>query len=360
MTISPYRLYASGYAAADAPGIYAFTFDATSGSLVAGWSFAGISNPSFIQVHPNGRWLYAVSETSQQDSGPGEVWSLDLAGPVSKPVVLNHLESGGDWPCHISIDASGRWLLVTNYSSGSLAVFPIQENGALGAMARFVEHHGSGPNPQRQEAPHPHSSIFAPDNRFVVVADLGIDRLVVYAFDPASGNLQRQSEVPTRPGAGPRHMVFHPSGQRFYVANELDNTVGVYDYRAEDGELSNRQIIGTLPPGAPENTVADIHLGPAGNRLYVSNRGHDSIAVFSLAEDGLLERIAVESCGGSWPRNFAVAPDGQFLFVANQFSNTLVALPVLPQTLAPGQPGITATVHGPACVRVIASTFHRS
>jgi 6-phosphogluconolactonase len=254
MTSSQYPVYIGSYAAAHEPGIYAFRFDAASGNLTADWSFAGIAGPSFLALHPNGRWLYAVSEMSQQKDGKsGEVWALRLPDGGSSPQPLNHQASGGDWPCHLLIDATGNWLLVSNYGSGSVGVLPIQEHGAIGPMTDLVQHHGSGPNPERQEGPHAHSTILSPDNRFAIVADLGIDQLVIYAFDAANGRLHPHGQIATRPGSGPRHMVFHPGGQSLYVAHELDNSVVVYDYRAEDAALNERQRIETLPPGAPES-----------------------------------------------------------------------------------------------------------
>jgi 6-phosphogluconolactonase len=355
MAFSRYQLYVGSYAAANAPGIHAFTFDTASGELTAGWSFTGIANPSFLALHPNGRWLYAVSETSQQSDGKGgEVWSLHLPDQVSDPQPLNHQASGGDWPCHLVIDGTGRWLLVSNYGTGTVGVLPILANGALGEMADLVQHHGSGRDPKRQEGPHAHSTIFTPDNRFAIVADLGIDQLVIYAFDPSTGHLLRHGHVDTRPGAGPRHLAFHPNGQYLYVAHELDNTVGVYDYHAERGGLVERQIIETLPPGAPESLIADIHLAPTGDRLYVSNRGDDSVAVFAIMERGQLERIAISTCGGNWPRNFAIAPGGQFLLVANQYSNEVTALPVLDANEVLDKPRSSVAVPGAACVQFAA------
>lgn len=352
MTRSQYPVYAGSYAAAHEPGIYAFRFDTTSGDLTADWSFAGIANPSFLALHPNGRWLYAVSETSQSHDGKsGQVWSLRLSDSASGPQALNHQASGGDWPCHLVLDATGRWVLVSNYGSGTVGVLPILEHGALGEMTDLVQHHGSGPNPERQEGPHAHSTILTPDNRFAIVADLGIDRLVIYAFDAAAGRLSPHEQIATRPGAGPRHMVFHPNGQYLYVAHELDNTVSVYDNYAELGGFAERQTIETLLPGAPESLVADIHLTPTGDRLYVSNRGDDSVTIFATAADGQLERLASRPCGGTWPRNFAIAPGDQFLLIANQRSNEVT---VLDKADTPAAPHSRMTVPGAACVQFAA------
>ncbi len=351
MTSSQPLVYVGSYAAAQEPGIYAFRFDGLSGKLTAAWSFAGITNPSFLALHPNGHWLYAVSEMSQHQEGKsGKVWALRLSGEGGAPQALNHLESGGDWPCHLVIDATGRWLLVSNYGSGTVGVLPILERGELGTIADLARHCGSGPNPERQEGPHAHSTILTPDNRFAIVADLGIDRLVVYAFDAASGHLSPHEQVAARPGSGPRHMVFHPSGQHLYVAHELDNTVVVYDYHAESGRLVERQAIETLLPGAPESLVADIHLTPAGDRLFVSNRGDDSVTSFAITPDGRLERLAVSACGGSWPRNFALAPDNRFMLIANQHSNEIT---VLDGTETPAAPCSRAAVPGAAFVQFV-------
>lgn len=349
MTSSQYLVYMGSYAAAQEPGIYAFRFDTATGELSAEWSFAGITNPSFLALHPSGRWLYAVSEMSQHQEGKsGEVWSLRLSGVGSAPQPLNHLESGGDWPCHLVIDATGRWLLVSNYGSGTVGVLPILEHGELGTMTDLARHRGSGPNPERQEGPHAHSTILTPDNRFAIVADLGIDSLVIYSFDAANGHLSPHEQVVARPGSGPRHMVFHPNGQHLYVAHELDNTVVVYDYHSESGRLVERQTIETLPPGAPESLVADIHLAPAGNRLYVSNRGDDSLASFAVAADGRMEQRAIGTCGGSWPRNFALAPGNRFVLIANQHSNEIT---VLDGTETPAVPCSRVAIPGAAFVQ---------
>jgi 6-phosphogluconolactonase len=343
---------AGGYAAADQPGIHAFGFDAASGALSPRGTFAGIVNPSFFVAHPSGRWLYAVSETSQQDGAGGAVWALRAEREPWALHPLNQRASGGDHPCHLALDAAGRWLLVSNYSSGTVGVLPVLADGSLGEMTDLAQHRGSGSNPQRQEGPHAHSAAFTPDQRFAIVADLGLDRLFVYAFDPSAGKLNAHAHADARPGAGPRHLAFHPSGALLYVANELDSTVSVYDYDASSGALHERQALETLPAGAPENSVADIHIAPDGSRLYVSNRGHDSIAVFDVAADGRLERRAVRPCGGRWPRNFALAPGGEFILVANQYSDEVAALPLLDGEQAIGEPVARVAVGGASCVQL--------
>jgi 6-phosphogluconolactonase len=355
MTTAPGVFYAGGYAAADQPGIHRFAFDPVSGDLGARGAFAGIANPSFLVLHPTGPWLYAVSETAQEPDGvPGAVWAVRLGAEGAGFAAINQQPSGGDWPCHLVLDPSGRWLVVSNYGTGSVGVLPIGADGALGALRALAQHRGQGPRPDRQAGPHAHSAIFSPDGRFVFVADLGLDAVVRYTFDAEEGGLEDPTPTPARPAAGPRHMAFHPAGRWLYVANELDSTVAVYAYDAAQGTLREQQVEDTLPPDAPENWVADIHLTPAGERLYVSNRGHDSLAVFDVGADGRLTRVGVPSCGGQWPRNFALAPGGRFVVAANHHSDELTVLPVVSGPEALGAPVGRAAVPGASCVQFAA------
>ena len=355
MITSQQVLYVSGYAPADQPGIHACTFDEATGELTKRDSVAGIVNPSYVLIHPNGRWLYAVSETSQQKEGvPGAVWALNCMREPWSMEPINHQMSGGDWPCHLEMNATGEWLLVSNYGSGSVGVLPVLPDGALGEMTDLIQHKGSGPNPERQARPHAHSATFTPDQRYVLVADLGIDAVLVYAFDAAAGRLHEHSRIRARSGAGPRFKVFHPGGQHVYVNHELDNTVAVYDYDAASGRLSERQIVETLPPeAAPESAIAGIQISPQGDRLYVSNRGHDSISVFEIQADGRLGRLAIRPCGGRCPRHIAIAPGDHFLLVANQESNEVVVLPVLDGVEALGAPLACISALGASCMHFV-------
>ncbi len=305
------------YAQSSQTGIYMGQFAAASGTLTLTATHSGISNPSFVIGHPNGRWLYAVSETRE-----GQVWALQWDGETLQP--LNYQTSGGDDPCHLQLDETGQWLAVANYSSGSVTVLPIRPDGSLGEMTSHVQHSGHGPQTQRQEKAHAHSTLFTPDNQGLLVADLGIDAVVRYAFAAATGHLSLQGQIVSRPGAGPRHMAFDRRGRILYVANELDNTVAVYHHA--QGVLQAQQTIDTIPPGALANTVAHIQLSPDGERVYVSNRGHDSVAMFAAAADGQLTSLATLSCGGACPRHFTLSPDGRFLLVANQNSHNVAVL----------------------------------
>jgi 6-phosphogluconolactonase len=216
-------------------------------------------------------------------------------------------------------------------------------------MSDHVQHVGSGPNKQRQEGPHAHSVTLSPDNQFALVADLGLDQIVIYKFDADAGKLSRQGEAKTRPGAGPRHLAFHPNGQWLYVSNELDNTVTWFDYAA--GTLRERQSLSSLPPGAPESGLADIHVSASGQRVYASNRGHNSLAVYDIGSDGLMTLVSIPDCGGNWPRNFALTSNGKFALVANQYSNEVCVLPVLAGTEALGATVARVPVAGASCIK---------
>lgn len=342
----------SGYGSETAPGVRLARFNPVSGALTLVDELAGIANPSFVIAHPTQPWFYVVAETgiASQDK-PGGVWAgrYDKAGTAGMRLnALNQQPSGGDWPCHLALDPAGRWLFVSNYGSGNMSVLPILNDGALGPRSAHVQHQGSGVNAERQERPHAHSTTLTPDGAYAVVADLGIDSLVVYGFDPLTGHLAAREPARGRPGAGPRHMTFHPSGRSAYVANELDCTVSVFDYA--DGRFSERQVEPTVPVGVTGSSVADIHLSPDGTRLYVSTRGHNSLAVFGVDLDGSLSPRGIVPCGGDWPRNFAVSPDGAFVLVANQYSGDIAVLPVLASAPWLGAPVARLDMPQAACI----------
>jgi 6-phosphogluconolactonase len=349
------RLFFVGsYAPADKPGVYAFSLDDETGAVQFRASQRGIANPSFVVVHPNRKWVYAVSELGIRSHGkPGKVCALAYDANAHHFRALNQQLSDGDLPCHLTIDATGKWILVANYGSGSMSVLPILQDGSLGAISDHVQHQGSGPNKQRQKAAHAHSTTLTPDNRFAIVADLGMDELVMYAFDAVNGKVKLHARVATPPGAGPRHLAFHPNGNILYCANELSNTVGVYEYDAANGALHEKQMLDTLPPNPPPNTVADIHVSADGARVYVSNRGHDSIAVFSANARGMLERVAIVSCGGKTPRNFALAPNGKFILVANQDTGEVCVLRGREGTNEIGGVSTRVAVPGACCIQFV-------
>lgn len=356
-TNAKHLLFVGSYAPENKPGIHVFKFDSTTGEMTPHGSYTGIANPSFLAIHPNGKWLYAVSETGQDSDGViGSVHSFKIQyDPLNLDIQpINQQATDGDWPCHVEIDVSGRWLIATNYGTGNAALFPILSDGALGEMEAFLQHEGKGQNSARQEGPHAHSAIYTPDNRFVIVADLGIDQLVTYKFDAETGSLTLHAKIQARPGAGPRHFAFHQNGHHLLVANELDSSVTVYDYDARNGSLHELQTIDTLPPDSPESIVADIHFLPSGQHLYVSNRGHDSLAIFEFDEKpGRLTALSHQKTHGKTPRNFAIESSGTFLLAANQDSDSIVTFRINHNTGHLAYIEKISDIPNPVCLKMI-------
>ena len=346
--------FVGSYASADAPGIYSFAF-AQDAELEPIGVHTGIQNPSFLAAHPGRSHIYAVSETGlEADGAHGAVHAFRLEwGEGSVELLeLNSRSSEGDYPCHLAVDEAGNWLAVSNYGTGSVAIFPIEPEGDLGTLASFAEHRGSGPSP-RQQGPHTHSAIFTPDTRFLLVADLGIDRIITYAFDPESGSLTLRGELATRPGAGPRHLAFHPGGGHVLFVNELDNTVTLCSYDSSSGSLRELQSLPTLPHDVPDNTAADLQVSRSGTHVYVSNRGHDSVAVYTFDATGRLHLESIRPVGGRTPRSFGLAPGGRHMVVANRQTDDLVVLPLLRSGSEIGPPASRVEVPQASCVRFV-------
>ena len=310
-------------------GIYLVRMDTRSGQLrQVGAVDAGV-NPSFLAIHPNRRILYAVNEVEKQNGrATGAVSAFAIANDTGALTKLDEQPSEGGAPCFVSVDRSGRVVLVANYAGGSVALLPIQADGGLAPATQVVQHTGSGPNAARQEAPHAHCIVADPSNRFALAADLGADRVFVYRLDLEGKSLRRVEggDAVMRSGAGPRHIAFHPTLPLVFVANELDSTVATLRFDAQRGALSPLGIHSTVTTGwSGTNYPADIHIAPSGRTLYVSNRGHNSLAVFSVAgSTGALALDQVISTEGDWPRNFSLDLSGRWLLVANQRSDSVV------------------------------------
>ena len=309
-------------------GIYLLRMDQRSGKLRQVGSVNAGADPSFLTINPNGRFLYAVNELETLNGRPtGAVSAFAIAPRTGALTRRNEQPSEGGAPCYVSVDRSGRVVLVANYVGGSVALLPIRSDGELAPAGQVVKHTGTGPNSERQEAPHAHCIVADPSNRFVLAADLGADRVFVYRLDLDAKTLRHVEggDAVMRPGAGPRHLAFHPTLPLVFVANELDSTVATLRFDAERGALSPLDIRSTIPPGwTGTNYPADIHVAPSGRTLYVSNRGHNSLAVFSVANSGALTLDQVISTGGDWPRNFTIDPTGRWLLVANQRTDSIV------------------------------------
>ncbi|MGQ3055517.1 MAG: lactonase family protein [Roseateles sp.] len=304
-------------------GIYVSTLDETSGALTPPRLAAAIGNPGFLAMHPSRPLVYSVAAGKAADGAWKEEVAAFAVQADGSLVLLNSQPAGGSGPCHISLDASGRVLLLANYNGSNVASFPIQADGSLGPAASTVRHEGASVNPQRQKQPHPHGIYPGPSQTRAYVPDLGIDKVMIHRLDVASGRLSPNTpaHATTEAGGGPRHMAFHPNGRWAYVNLELTSRVAAYRVDGATGALEGFQALSTLPPEARAegNTTAEILVHPGGRFLYVSNRGHDSIAVFSInPQDGSLSFVETTPTGGRTPRSFGIVPGGHWLIAANQ------------------------------------------
>jgi 6-phosphogluconolactonase len=317
-----------GFVNGIAKGISSFRMDADRGVLQFVVENGGIESPSFLAIHPNHKYLYAVNESS------GFVSAFTLDAQSGKLSLLNQQSSQGAAPCFVNIDKTGKLVLIANYSGGNVLVFPIGADGKLGTASDNIQHKGSGPDKFRQEGPHAHSIWVDPSNRYALACDLGLDKVIIYQLDLVNGKLHPLSEGIVHPGAGPRHLDFHPDGRHIYVINELDATLSAFTWDSDQGKLAEIQSISTLPDGVDgPKACADVHIHPSGKFVYGSNRGHDSIVIFAVDENtGKLTLIGHEPTRGKTPRNFAIDPTSQFLLAANQDSGDIVTFRIDPQS----------------------------
>jgi 6-phosphogluconolactonase len=336
----------------DSKGIYSFRFDSKTGKLSAINVAAQTSDPSFVTVSKDGKYLYAVNELSTfEGKKSGAVTSYSVDRNTGKLTQLNQVPSGGADPCYVSLDQTGKYVLVANYSGGSVAIFPIAADGRLGAASAFVQHTGSGPNKERQEAPHAHYIATSGDDRFVFAVDLGLDEVLIDRFNSSKGTLTHNDPpfVKLEGGSGPRHLAFHPNGKFAYVLNEINSTVTALSYNPQNASFSTLQSLPTIPKDFTTlNETAEIVVHPAGKFLYVSNRGHDSIAVFAIdPNNGTLKLAGDFSTQGKAPRNFVIDPTGNFLLAANQESNDIITFRIDRSTGALTATGQVSNVPAP-------------
>ena len=360
-----FRVYVGTYtnAKSKSEGIYSFVFNPNDGSLSDQSVAAKTNNPSFLALHPSRQFLYAVNEVGQFEGQPtGSVTAFQVDPKSGGLTQLNVEASGGGDPCYVTVDATGSDVLVANYSGGSIRVFPVQSDGKLGPASETIQYQGSGPDQGRQSSPHAHAIDLGPNNRYAVVADLGLDRLMVYHFDPKAGSLRPNlpSAVKLGPGVGPRHVAFHPDGRHVYVINEMASTITVFDFDSSRGTFSALETVHTRPdPKKPNNSTAEVAVHPSGRFVYGSNRGDDTIAIFQVAAaSGKLTPIGYQPTGGKAPRHFAIDPTGQYLLAGNQDSNTISIFRIDPQSgqLSPaGDP-----VPCPAPVRILFTPLDQS
>jgi 6-phosphogluconolactonase len=351
----PTTVYVGTYTDGTSRGIYRVTFDPATGVLTEPVLAVETKNPSFLALHPNGRFLYAAGEVSSfEGAKTGMVSSFAIDPRTGNLTLLNQQASAGAGTCHLVVDKTGRNLLVANYGGGTVAVLPlpIEADGRLKPAASVRAHEGTGPNEGRQEKPHAHGIYLDAAERFALSPDLGADRIFVYRFDAAKGTLEPHGAFPLAPGSGPRHLAFHPSGKFVYVINELVSTVTAFSYDPEKGELATLQTTSTLPAGfSGTSWTAEVAVSPDGRFVYGSNRGDDSLAVLAVDQKtGRLEPAGFAPVGGKTPRHFTIDPSGGFILAAHQGSGSIAVLRIDPATGLPTLAGSTVKVDKPVCL----------
>lgn len=355
-TSPPSLAYVGTYTKGASKGIYSMRFDPGTGMLSNLTAAAEIPSPSFLIVDPKGSYVYAISEIGYKDGG-GTVSSFSIDPKSGSLKLLNTVPSRGGGPCHLVVDHTGKFLIIANYGTGSVAVFRIEANGSIGESTAFLQFSGSSVNPGRQQGPHAHAVVLSPDNKFLFVPDLGTDQIRIFKLDAEHGTLAANNPafVKVNAGAGPRHFTFGPGAHFAYAVCEMQSSVAVFSYDAANGSLTQIQMISNLPEDSTgEDNSAEIEVDPAGRFLYASNRGNDSITAFAIdPHKGTLTNVQVISSDGKIPRNFAIDPSGRYMLVANQNSDQISVLARDPKTgkLSPATQRLA--VPSPVCVQFL-------
>ena len=353
-----FYLYVGAYTQGEDEGITIYKFDATDGDLQYISTTTGVSNPSYMVIHPKKKLLIAVNETGQfngEESGSVSSFAISMDGSLKQ---LSQVASGGGSPCYVSIDKSGDWAFVSNYGGGNVSMFPIEKDGTLKPYSELMQHIGTGVLKGRQSKPFAHSVILDPKDDFALVADLGLDKVISYKLDKKNGKLEstEESNLKLADGSGPRHLTFHPNKKLAFIISELTSTISSCTYNANLGKLTLIETVNALPAGFNgESYCADIHVSPNGKFLYGSNRGHDSIVIYQIDQKtGNLTYVDHHSVNGSWPRNFMIDPSGKFLLVANQKSNNIVVFKIDSETGKLRANGVEVEISKPVCLKMLA------
>ncbi len=352
-TVHPFLI--GGYG----PGLFLSEFDVTSKKIAEPRLLATVDRPSFFTQHPKLDVWYCVSEASSRDgAGAGPVViAFQADQPVTQLKEISRQAAGGEGPCYVNTDADGHFVFVANYGDGSISMFPVSDDGSLEPASHTIQHSGSSANPSRQREPHAHCAVVDPSNRYVLFADLGIDKVMIYRIDREAKQIIPQDDhhLTMPPGSGPRHVAFHPTLPVLYVINELTSTICVSTWDAEKGEAKIVQEISTLPDGFEgDNSTAEILVSPNGKFVFGSNRGHNSIASYSVnSEDGTLTLNNHESSGGKTPRNFRIDPTGNFILAENQNSDSIYVLEIDPVSGNLSNTGNNVSVPSPACIKFV-------
>jgi len=349
-------VFISAFAPGDQGAIHSYTFDAKAGALKPLHRTADVLNPFFMAVTPDHKFLYSIYAPTFGGQEPEQVAAFRLDGRTGKLSPLNRQSTMGTASCFLEVDTTGKSLLMANYMTGSVASYAIKADGGLSEPVSFVQHAGSSVNEARQKEPHAHCFVISPNNQFAYAADLGLDQIVCYKIDAATAKLtpNQQAFVRTPPGGGPRHLTFHPNGKWMYVINELKNSVTLYDYLPDSGVLLERTTIDTLPTNFDGvSNTADLKITPNGKFLYGTNRGHDSIACYSIADDGTLSLLEIIPSLGKGPQNLAITSDGASLICANMAGNNVAVFKIADGSGILKSAGSPIEIPGPSCIRIL-------
>lgn len=348
-------VFISAFTSGDAGAIHAYRFDSEKGQLKLLQRTTGIENPFFLALSPDRKFLYSIDAQKFGSKDDEFVAAYKIEGRDGQLTRLNRQSSRGSASCYLDVDATGKALVVANYMSGSVASLPVLADGSLGKITTFVQHTGSSVNSERQKEPHAHCIVISPDNRFCLAADLGNDKILNYELSPQSAELKpnpAQAYATLPPGSGPRHLIFNKNANRVYVINELKNTITLFDYVAQSGVLTQRQTISTVPEKFDGvSHTADLKMTPNGRYLYGTNRGHDSIAIFKIADDGQLSLVSIEPSLGKGPQNLLITPDGRWLLCANMPGNNVAIFSIDTNTGKLKSAGEPASIPMPSCIR---------
>jgi 6-phosphogluconolactonase len=349
-------IFISSFAPAEKGALGAYRLDAKTGALKLEQRTGDVEHPFFMAVSKDQKFLYSIHAKSFGSKEPEQVAAYALEGRTGRMKLLNRQSTRGTASCYLDVDATGKTLLVANYSTGNIASLPVKPDGSLGEAASFVQHSGKSVDPARQDAPYAHCIEVSPDNRFAFVADLGLDQVLSYKLDAKTAKLTPNDPpfAKAPPGAGPRHLTFHPSGKYVYVINELKNSVTRFDYDAAAGKLTPRQTISTLPEDFTGTSYcADLKITPNGRFLYGTNRGHDSIASYRIADDGTLKLIGIEPSLGKGPQNLAILPGGELLLCANMPGDNVAVFRIDQESGSLKSAGEPTSILSPSCMMVL-------
>ncbi len=349
-------VFITTFAPGDKGGIQAYEFDTKAGKLKALTRTAGAENPFFLALSPNKKFLYSIHAKQFGGKENEQVAAYEVVGRTGELKLLNRQSAEGTAACYLDVDKTGKAVFAANYTSGSVASLPVKADGSLGEKASFFQHKGSSVDPKRQKEPHAHCIVVSPDNKYVYAADLGLDQILCYKLDPATAKLtpNKTPFAKSPAGAGPRHLTFHPNGKRVYVINELLNSVTVFDYDAESGTLTEKQTLSTLPNDFKGTSYcADLKITPDGKFLYGTNRGHDSIAAYSIGEDGMLTLVVIAPSLGKGPQNLAITADGAWLLCSNMPGNNVAVFGIDAKTGRLKSAGDPVKHPSPSCIMLL-------